>query len=357
MEARDEVRITPVILCGGAGTRLWPLSRLARPKQLLALTGEATLLQMTAERVREPALFEPLWLVAAGPQAPAIDAQLGSATLGLMILEPVARNTAPAIALAALRAAPESQMLVLPSDHLIRDTAAFRAAVSRGAKAARDDWIVTFGMAPDRAETGFGYIERGEAIADGVFRATRFIEKPDIATAEKFLASAGFDWNCGIFLFRAGAMVAALERHAPEVLAAAQAALAAAEDQDGRLRPDGTAFAAAPSISIDHALLEKADRVAVVPLDAGWSDIGSWDALHEVGAKDEAGNVTQGQAAAVGSTGCLIRSEGPVVTAVGVEDLIIVATRDAVLVMPRGQSQRVREAVEMLKAEGRDELL
>ena len=349
--------IFPVILCGGAGTRLWPLSRLARPKQLLALTGEATLLQLAAERIREPGQFEAPWLVAGAVQASAIGAQLGGATLGLLILEPVARNTAPAIALAALRAAPDDLLLVLPSDHLIRDPAAFRTAVARGTAAARDGWIVTFGMTPDRPETGFGYIERGEAIGDGMFRAARFVEKPDAATAQAYVASGGFDWNGGIFLFRAGTMADALSAHAPDVLAAAQAALADAEEAEGALRPDGSAFAAAPALSIDYAVMEKAERVAVVPMDAGWSDVGSWDALHQVSASDENGNVVEGQALAIDSRNCLIRSDAAAVTAVGVEDLIIVATRDAVLVMRRGESQRVKEAVDALKAQGRDELL
>ena len=357
MDASEDGRIIPVILCGGAGTRLWPLSRQARPKQLLALTGEATLLQLAAERVREPGQFAPPWLVAGAVQASAIDAQLGGATLGLVILEPVARNTAPAIALAALTAAPDDLLLVLPSDHLIRDPAAFRAAVTRGTPAALDGWIVTFGMTPDRAETGFGYIERGEAIADGVFRAARFVEKPDAATAETYVASGAFDWNGGIFLFRAGAMIDALRAHAPDVLAAAEAALEDTQPEEGALRPDGTAFAAAPAISIDYAVMEKAERVAVVPMDAGWSDIGSWDSLHQVSESDDAGNVVQGQGLAVDSKNCLIRAEGPSVTAVGVDDLIIVATRDSVLVMRRGDSQRVKEAVDALKAQGRDELL
>ncbi len=357
MDASEDRRIIPVILCGGAGTRLWPLSRLARPKQLLALTGEATLLQLAAERVREPGQFAPPWLIAGAAQASAIDAQLGGATLGLLILEPVARNTASAIALAALRAAPDDLLLVLPSDHLVRDSAAFRAAVARGTAAARDGWIVTFGMTPDRPETGFGYIERGEAIGDGVFRAARFVEKPDLATAEAYVASGGFDWNGGIFLFRAGTMVDSLRAQAPDVLAAAEAALADTDEAEGELRPDGAAFAAAPAISIDYAVMEKAERVAVVPTDAGWSDVGSWDALHHVSTADEAGNVVDGQALAIDSRNCLIRSDGATVTAVGVEDLIIVATRDAVLVMRRGESQRVREAVEALKAQGRDELL
>ena len=357
MDASDDSRIIPVILCGGAGTRLWPLSRLARPKQLLALTGEATLLQLAAERVREPGQFAAPWLVASAVQASAIDAQLGAATLGLLILEPVARNTAPAIALAALTAAPDDLLLVLPSDHLIRDPAAFRAAVARGTAAARDGWIVTFGMTPDRAETGFGYIERGEVIGDGVFRAARFVEKPDAVTAETYVASGAFDWNGGIFLFRASAMVDALRAHAPDVLAAAQAALEETQAEEGALRPDSTAFAAAPAISIDYAVMEKAERVAVVPMDAGWSDIGSWDSLHQVSERDDNGNVVQGQGLAVDSNNCLIRAEGPSVTAVGVDDLIIVATRDSVLVMRRGDSQRVKEAVDALKAQGRDELL
>ncbi len=342
--------ILPVILSGGAGTRLWPLSRAKRPKQMLALTGAETMLAMTARRVADPALYAPPIVVAPAEQAEAVEAEVAQA--GMLILEPCARNTGPAIALAALNAAPEDVLLVLPSDHLIRDAEAFGAAVRRGLPHAAAGWIVTFGMAPDRAETGYGYIRRGEALAEGVFAAERFVEKPDAATAGRFVEQGGHDWNAGIFLMRADALTGGLERHAPAILAAARAAVAGQTRQGRRVRPDAAAFAEAPARSIDHALMEQAERVAVVPAAVGWSDIGSWAALHAAGGGDANDNVVEGAAIALDASGCLIRSEGPLVAAIGVEDLVIVATADAVLVVPRAQSQRVREAVERLGAEG-----
>jgi mannose-1-phosphate guanylyltransferase len=350
-------RITPVILCGGAGTRLWPLSRAARPKQMLALTGADTMLQMTAARVADPRLFAPPVVIAAAAQAQAVEAQLGADRIGSLILEPAARNTAPAIALAALRAQPNDLLLVLPSDHLILDADAFHAAVAAGAAAAREGWIVTFGMKAERAETGYGYVKRGAAIMPGVHEVERFVEKPDLATAQAYVADGGYDWNGGIFLFRAGTMVGALAKHAPAVLAGVRASLYPATDEGVRLTPDPVAFAAVPSLSIDYAVMEKAARVAVVPASLGWSDVGSFDALHDVAELDANGNAAAGEVIALGSTDCLVRTDGPLVAVIGVEDLIIVATGDAVLVARRGESQRVKEVVERLKAKGRADLL
>jgi mannose-1-phosphate guanylyltransferase len=322
-------KIRPVILSGGAGTRLWPLSRLDRPKPFIALMGGETLLQATARRAEK---WGPPTIVTGADQAAAVAEQLpGSRTL----IEPSARSTAPAIALAALGGAEDALLLVLPSDHHVADEAAFEAAVERGAPLAELGWLVTFGVTPERAETGYGYIKAGAALADGVFRAQRFAEKPDRAMAEAFLAEGGWAWNSGIFLFRADAYLAALAQFAPEISQAVE------HDR----------FADAPALSIDKAVMERADRVAVVPVDMGWSDIGSWDALHAVGAKDGEDNVVTGEALAVGSRGCLIRSDGPTVVALGVEDLIIVATDRAVLVLPRGQSQRVKEALDALEAQ------
>jgi mannose-1-phosphate guanylyltransferase/mannose-1-phosphate guanylyltransferase/mannose-6-phosphate isomerase len=345
--------VTPVILSGGAGTRLWPLSVPERPKQLLALTGERSMLQMTALRAAEPPI-----VVAGEAHAEEVERQL--AELGLapraLVLEPVGRNTAPAIALAALLAPADAPLLVMPSDHLIGDAEAFRAAVEAALPSAAEGWLVTFGIAPERPETGYGYIERGEAIGEGVHRVVRFREKPDAATAAAYVADGKHLWNGGIFLFRRDAFLEALEAHAPEVLAAAQAALEARREEGSRIYPDAAAFAASPSISIDFAVMEKAERIAVAPVSMGWSDLGSWDALYEAAAKDADGNALGGEVLAIGSGGCLIRSEGPVVAAVGVHDLVIVATRDAVLVLPRGETQRVREAVEALKAKRAGEL-
>ena len=339
--------VTPIILSGGAGTRLWPLSVPERPKQLLALTGERTMLQMTAARVEAAPI-----VIAGAEHSGEVERQLGEIGIApaALVLEPAARNTAPAIALAALLAPSDLPMLVMPSDHLIADVEAFGAAVEAALGAAADGWVVTFGIAPERPETGYGYVERGEEIAPGLHRVVRFREKPDAATAIAYVKDGRHLWNGGIFLFRPDAFLAALEAHAPDVLSAARGAIQGRREEGRCIYPDAAAFAASPSISIDYAVMEKAERIAVAPVAMGWSDLGSWDALYEAATKDQEGNALAGEALAIGSGGCLIRSDGPVVTAVGVNDLVIVATRDAVLVLPRGETQRVREAVEALKA-------
>jgi mannose-1-phosphate guanylyltransferase len=344
--------IVPVILSGGSGTRLWPLSRARRPKQMLDLTGAGSMLGMTGERVADPALFAPLWVVAGTGQAEAIEEALPGR--GRLILEPASRNTAPAIALAALCAEPDDLLLILPSDQLIADAAGFRESVLRAAPHAGEGWIVTFGMKPDRPETGYGYIERGTELGDGVHRAARFVEKPDAATAARYLEGGRHDWNGGIFLMRAGTYLEALEAHAPDIARASRAAMAAARREGRRLYPDEAAFARSPSISIDYAVMEKAEKVAVAPVAVGWSDVGSWEALMEVSARDEAGNALSGDVVALGASGCLIRSEGPLVAAIGIEDLVVVATPDAVLIVPKAQSQRVKEVVEGLRDKGRE---
>ena len=342
--------LRPVILSGGAGTRLWPLSVPGKPKQLQALTDERTMLQMTALRVTDPGSFLPPILVASARHADEIDAQLAEIGVAAqaMILEPVGRNTAPAVGLAAL-AAPHDLLLVVPSDHVIADVQAFHDAVARAAALAADGWLITFGIRAERPETGYGYIQRGEALGGGAFVAARFVEKPDRATAEAYVADGGYDWNGGIFLFRADRLIAELETHAPDMMQGLRAARATAQERDGRLYPDAEAFAAIRAESIDYAVMEKSDRVAVVPVAMGWSDIGSWDALHDRAGKDEANTATHGDVIAIDSANCLVRSDGPMVVTVGVSDLIVIATGDAVLVMPRGESQRVREAVEAVE--------
>jgi mannose-1-phosphate guanylyltransferase len=340
--------ITPVILCGGAGTRLWPLSRGARPKQFLSLGGLETMLQGTAARVADLALFAPPVLVTNQDQAQAAAEQLAQAgpPAELVIVEPSARNTAPAIALAALAGEPDALLLVLPSDHLIRNIAAFRDAVALAAPLAEQGRLVTFGIRPDRAETGYGYIKRGSALTPGAFEAARFVEKPDAVTAASYVESGDYSWNAGIFLFRADAFLSALQAHAPEVHAAAAAALS-----EGSARfPDAARFAEAPSISVDHAVMEKAGNVAVVPVDMQWSDVGSWEALYEVSGKDAAGNAVSGETLAIDSRDCLLWSDGPLVTTIGVEGLAVIATEDAILVVPLADSQRVKEAVALLAA-------
>lgn len=344
-------RIAPVILSGGAGTRLWPMSRASRPKQLLALTADRSMLQLTAARAAAPDRFAQPIIVANAAHADQIETQL--AEIGIvpaaLILEPAGRNTAPAIALAALAVPPETPLLVMPSDHVILHVAAFHAAIAAAMPLVDDGWLATFGILPDAPETGYGYIREGETIAPGVHRVERFVEKPDRARAEAYLAEGCYAWNSGIFLFRADAYMAMLDIHDPAIAEASRAAMAGAAHEGWRIHPDADAFAASPSDSIDYAVMEKADRVAVVPVSMGWSDVGSWDALHLLAGPDHAGNCHHGEVIALDTSNCLIRSDGPLVAAVGVSDLIIVATGDAVLVLPRGASQDVRRIVDELK--------
>jgi mannose-1-phosphate guanylyltransferase/mannose-1-phosphate guanylyltransferase/mannose-6-phosphate isomerase len=348
----DPATIHPVILSGGAGTRLWPLSRKSRPKQFVSLSGDETMLQRTALRTAGRAGFAAPVVVAAADDGDAIEAQL--AEVGIvpdrLILEPAARNTAAAIALAAADAGDEALLLVMPSDHEIGDVEAFHDAVAAARRLAAEDWLITFGVAPDRPETGYGYIRRGEPLSGPFCRADRFAEKPDAETAAVWLAEGGWCWNAGIFLFRAGAMLDLLATYAPDVLAAVRRSIGRASRAGGRLLPDPESFAASPSISIDKAVMEKALRVAVAPVEMHWSDVGSWEAVHALGPHDDSGNLVVGNAIALDSRHCLVRSEGPAVVALGVDDLVIVATERSVLVVPRGQTQRVKEAIDALEA-------
>lgn len=348
-----ENRIRPVILSGGAGTRLWPVSNAEGPKQLQALTGAKTMLQMTACRTADPELFLPPTVVANARHADEVEAQLRQCGIAAdpLIVEPCGRNTAPAIAAAALATAGEDLLLVMPSDHVIGDSGAFIGAIRTAVPIAAAGRLVTFGVRPDRPETGYGYIRRGAALAGGGFEVARFVEKPDRNTAEAYLAEGGYDWNAGIFLFRPGDVLKAFEAHAPDILASLRSAMAGAARSGDRIAPDPAIFASSPDRSFDHAVLEHASRIAVVPVAMDWSDLGSWDALYDAGEKDVEGNAAAGPVSVLDTRNCLIRSDGPKVVAFGVTDLIVVATRDAVLVAPRGESQRVREALEALKAE------
>jgi mannose-1-phosphate guanylyltransferase len=343
-------RIIPVILSGGAGKRLWPLSRLGRTKQFVSLGGEGSLLRQTAQRVADESRFARPVIVAAEEDAEAIEGELAGMAEPRLILEPCPRGTAAAVAVAALDAAEDDLLLVLPSDHAIRDGSAFLDAIERAAPAAADGWLVTFGVRPDRPETGYGYIKRGPALREGLYETAAFVEKPPREAAEAFLTDGGYDWNAGIFLFRASAMLDALAAHAPVLLGAVRAALAGGHSDGMRLSPEADAFVYAPAISIDRAVMEKAERVAVAPVEMGWSDVGSWDAVHALGPHNPNGNLLSGDVVAPDSRNCLVRSDGPVVVALGVEDLIVVATERAVLVARRGESQRVTEALDALEA-------
>jgi mannose-1-phosphate guanylyltransferase len=332
--------------------RLWPLSRLGRPKQMVTIGGDRSLLQRTIERVSDPGLFAPPILVTGAAEAEAVAGQLAAigAAPGATILEPAPRGTAAAIALAALEAGGDSVLLVLPSDHEIADPAALRAALAAALPCAVEGRLVTFGIRPDRAETGYGWIRRGAPLGGGLFEAAAFVEKPDRAKAEQLLAEGNHDWNAGIFLLRADILLTALALHAPAILDAARAASQGAGRADGIVRPAADAFAEAPSLSIDKAVMEKAENVAVIPVEMGWSDIGSWDAVHALGPRDADGNSLSGDVVAPDSRNCLIRSDGPTIVALGVEDLVIVATERAVLIVPRGEGQRVQEAIAALEA-------
>ena len=347
-------RIIPVILSGGSGTRLWPMSRPERPKQLLALTADETMLQMTVRRVVDEDFAAPV-VVANARHADLIEEQLADAgvTPAALVLEPVARNTAPAIALAALAVGGgEQALLVMPSDHVIADVPAFHDAIRRALPLVANGWLVTFGISPDAPETGYGWIQRGEPIGDGVFRVRRFVEKPPLDRAEAMLATGDHDWNGGIFLFRADRYLAALGQHDPAILLAAEAAMAEARREGVRVTPDAAAFAASPDDSIDYAVMEKADRVAVAPVAMGWSDVGSWDALHAISARDAAGNAHGahgGEVVAIDTRDCLVRTDRARVALVGVDNLIVVAAGDDILILPRGRSQEVKALLEAIK--------
>jgi mannose-1-phosphate guanylyltransferase/mannose-1-phosphate guanylyltransferase/mannose-6-phosphate isomerase len=350
--------IHPVILSGGSGTRLWPMSRTLYPKQLLSLLGRQSLLQQTIGRVADRQRFAPPIIVANEEHRFIIAEQLreASAAAHTLLLEPVGRNTAPAAcaaALAIVESEPEALMLMMPSDHAIGDEAAFLAAAERAASVARGGALVTFGVTPERPETGYGYIRRGPALAgvDGAFAVAAFVEKPTSAEAQRYLAAGDHFWNSGIFLFPARLYLDELERFRPEIVAACRQALAEHSRDADFLRLGKDAFAAGPADSIDYAVMEKTGRAAVVPVAMGWSDVGSWDALWEMSGKDAAGNAVVGDVVAEAARNCYLRSEAGLVAAVGVEDLVVVATADAVLVAPRGRAQEVKTLVARLAGE------
>ncbi|ONF95841.1 mannose-1-phosphate guanylyltransferase/mannose-6-phosphate isomerase [Sphingomonas jeddahensis] len=343
--------IVPVILSGGSGTRLWPMSTPERPKQMLPLTAEQTMLQLTAARACGERYDAPI-VVANARHTDMIEEQL--AAIGCrpqaLILEPMGRNTAPAIALAALCATNASApLLVMPSDHVIEDVEAFRAAIESALPMVEEGWLVTFGITPDAPETGYGYIKIGEPIAPGVNRVDRFVEKPPRATAEEMLASGGYAWNGGIFLFRADYFLDALAQHEPAMLEAVRRSVAEGERSGTHIRPSTRAFAEATSQSIDYAVMEKSDRVAVVPVTMGWNDVGSWDALHAISTADASGNAIRGEVIALDTNNCLVRSDGLRIAMVGVSDLIVVASGNDVLILPRGRSQEVKTLLEAIK--------
>ncbi|MCC6006972.1 MAG: mannose-1-phosphate guanylyltransferase/mannose-6-phosphate isomerase [Rhodobacteraceae bacterium] len=353
--------ITPVLLCGGSGTRLWPLSRKSYPKQFAALTGPETLFQASARRLAGPGFAAPLVITAEGFRF-IVTEQLTAAGIdpGAVLIEPAARNTAPAVLAAALHVAagdPGALLLVAPSDHVIPDAEAFRAAVAAGIPAARAGRLVTFGIRPDRAETGYGWLELTAPPADADIAPrdlVRFVEKPDATRAAAMLQEGRFLWNAGIFLFTAATIIAAYEEHAPDLLAPVRAAVEGAKADLGFLRLDPVMWEGVPDISVDYAVMERAANLSVVPFAGRWSDLGGWEAVWQEAGPDAQGNVTSGPATAIDCAGSLLRSEaeGLRLVGIGLRDIVAVAMPDAVLVAHRDEAQKVKEAVAALRAEG-----
>jgi len=350
----------PVILSGGVGSRLWPLSRSLFPKQLLALAGDCSLIQDTVRRAVGPAFAAPL-IICNVEHRFLIAEQMRAAgePPGAIILEPVGRNTAPAAAIAALmlaEKAPDAILLLMPADHVVRDLDAFRRAADSAAAAAAQGFLVTFGIAPRGPETGYGYVQRGAPLSESAhtFAVRRFVEKPDVATAQGYIEAGDYYWNSGMFAFRAASFLAELERLEPGIIANCRAAIRGGKQDLDFFRLEPKAFEACKSISIDYAVMEHTQKAAIVPVEMGWSDIGSWEALWDASDKDNGGNALKGDVLHHATRNSYLRSEGPLVAAVGVEDLVVVATKDAVLVSRKDASQDVKKIVEQLDQSGRE---
>jgi len=332
--------IYPVVLCGGSGTRLWPRSRRQAPKPFLPLVDEQTLFEATLARCADPARFaDPIVVTGVGHRTH-VEAQAAGHPGTRVIVEPMARNTAPAIALAANLLPAEAIMLVCPSDHHIADMAAFRDAAGAAARLAGDGWLVSLGIEPAGPETGYGYIRRGAPL-EGGFEVERFVEKPDLPTAESFLADGRYSWNGGIFVFTAGTFLAELARHRPAMAEAVRAAVAQGREDGAAFHPEAGAFAAIEGESVDYAVMENTARAAVVPASMGWSDIGNWQALRDVRPGDSAGNRTRGRVELVDCRNVLAETDGPRISVIGLEDIAVVVDGDEVLVTTMAGAQKV----------------
>jgi mannose-1-phosphate guanylyltransferase/mannose-6-phosphate isomerase len=358
----NDTQIVPVILSGGSGTRLWPVSRESFPKQLWPLTSSRTLLQETALRAHDPVRFAPPVIVCNQEHRFLIAEQLRAAGVDAarILLEPLGRNSAPAIAAAALLVAettPDAVLWLLAADHAIADTKALHECLATAAQAARAGRIVTFGMQPTSPETGYGYIARGAPLSDapGAFAVDQFVEKPDADRAQRLSTDGRHLWNSGMFVFTARTLLEELETFAPDVLHAVRQAMADRQEDLDFIRLGEAAFTACPSISLDYAVAERTNRAAVVPADIGWSDVGSWGALWDLGVKDDDGNVAIGDVVLENARNCYVRSDGMLAAVVGLEDAVVVVTEDAVLAMHRAHSQDVKNVVDRLKAANRHE--
>ncbi|MDN3554940.1 mannose-1-phosphate guanylyltransferase/mannose-6-phosphate isomerase [Halomonas maura] len=350
--------ILPVIIAGGSGSRLWPLSRKLRPKQFLPLYGDHTMLQQTLFRLEGLEKQAPIVICNEEHRFLVAEQLRRIGTEGWRILlEPVGRNTAPAIALSAIAATQEDEdplLLVLAADHLIQDVERFHASIEQAIPLAEQDYLVTFGVVPSHAETGYGYIHQGQELGQG-FKVKRFVEKPDADTAATYLASGEYLWNSGMFLFRASRYLEELEQHQPAMLEACRAAMADTANDLDFTRLDAEAFARCPEDSVDYAVMEKTEMAAVVPLDARWSDIGSWSSLWDVSDKCDAGNSCHGDVLHENTRNTLVRADSRLVATVGIENLVIVETKDAVLVAHKDKAQDVKKVVQRLKDERRSE--
>ena len=362
------VTVKPVILSGGSGTRLWPLSRQLYPKQLLPLVGDQTLLQDTITRLENfPNVSDTVTVICNDAHRFLVAEQLREINVkaDALLLEPVGRNTAPALTLAALankNAGHDDVLLVMPADHVIQDTKTFQRILTEGSKLASQDMLVTFGIVPTKPETGYGYIKQGKDIDGKSFVIDQFVEKPNATKAQEYLDSGDFLWNSGMFMMKSSIWLEQIGKHAPDILTACDKAFTQGKKELDFYRIDEEAFTACPSDSIDYAVAEKmvtdqTTKAAVVRLDAGWSDVGAWAELWNIGEKDADGNVTHGDVVTINSENSMLFSQQRLIAAVGLKDIVVVETADAILVSHRDQVQDVKEVVEWIKSEGRDEHL
>jgi mannose-1-phosphate guanylyltransferase len=351
--------LLPIIMAGGSGSRLWPLSRQMFPKQFLTLHGDSSMLQATAERL-SGIEHAPAMVICNEEHRFSVAEQfrLNNIPNSGIILEPVGRNTAPAIALAALQAIKSGQdplLLILAADHVINDEKEFVKSVKQAQVHAESGKLVTFGIVPTAPETGYGYIKRGAALAKSGYAVAKFVEKPDPATAESYIETGEFYWNSGMFLFKASRYLAELKMHRPDILSACEKAIASTKSDLDFIRVDKTAFEACPDDSVDYAVMEKTANAVVVPMDCGWSDVGSWSALWEISEKDKHGNAFKGDVMAIDTNNSIVHAQDKLVATIGLEDIAIVETKDAILVSKLSEVQKLKNVVEQLKAENRSE--
>jgi len=360
----DNPMLYAVIMAGGSGTRFWPQSRQSKPKQLLKIAGDKTMIRATVERILPEIPFDRIMVVTAATYAQEIRDQLPELRADMLVAEPRGRNTAPCIALAAcklLKKDPETVMAVLPADHVISDAEAFRQALKAASEVANmGDYLITFGIVPNRPETGYGYIETGEMAMEldvaRAFKVKRFVEKPDQQTAEEYMRAGTFLWNSGMFVWKASTIIKNFERHLPRISdALARISPFLGTEQESRAVAE--VYDSIDGISIDYGIMEKASDVLVIPIDVGWNDVGSWASLHEIWANDHEGNIILGELIALAASGCVVSSPHKLTALIGVEDLVVVDTPDALLVCRKDKAQDVKKLQELLKEKGYTKLL